>query len=192
MKKLITSIAIVFIIIASNAQTQSSTHLLFKGIPIDGTLNDYVSKMKQNGFTLLQMEDGMAMLKGDFAAYKNCMIGVVTLKQKDLVSKISVIFPECETWSDLSSNYFSLKKMLSEKYGNPTDNYEKFENNPSDDNSKMFEVKMNSCKYYTIYETDKGSIQLSIESSEMICYVSLSYFDKINGEIIRANAIDDL
>ena len=55
--------------------------------------------MKQNGFTHIGTEDGVAMLKGDFASYKNCIVGVATLKQKDLVSKITVIFPECDTWS---------------------------------------------------------------------------------------------
>jgi hypothetical protein len=48
---------------------QTSEHLSFKGVPIDGTLNEYVSKMKNSGFTLIGIEDGVAMLKGDFAAY---------------------------------------------------------------------------------------------------------------------------
>jgi len=73
---------------------QASEHLSFKGVPIDGTLNEYVSKMKQSGFTHLGTENGVAILKGDFAGYKDCHIGVSTLKQKDLVYKIGVLFPE--------------------------------------------------------------------------------------------------
>lgn len=98
---------------------QSSEHLSFKGVPIDGTLNEYVAKMKQSGFTMLGTEDGVAMLKGDFASYKGCIIGVSTLNGKDLVSKITVIFPSYESWSLLASNYFNLKEMLTEKYGQP-------------------------------------------------------------------------
>lgn len=175
------------------AQTQSSAHLVFKGVPIDGTLDEYVSKMKLNGFTHISTEDGVAMLQGDFAAYKNCIIGVSTLKQKDLVSKISVIFPECDTWSSLSSNYISLKEMLTEKYTKPSDNMEKFDGTqPRDDNSKMIEVRVDRCKYYTTYETEKGSIQLSIEHDGFRCFVMLTYYDKINGDIIKAKAKDDL
>jgi hypothetical protein len=194
MKKIITSLIVAFIALSSFAQIQSSVHLSFKGVPIDGTLNDYISKMKQNGFTHTGTEDGIAMLNGDFAAYKNCIVVVATLKQKDLVSKISVIFPESNTWSLLSSNYFSLKEMLTEKYGKPSECVEKFQSTygPDDDNSKMFQVKMNNCKYYTTYETEKGSIQLSIENNEMACYVMLAYYDKINSEIIKEKAIDDL
>lgn len=175
---------------------QKSEHLTFKGVPIDGTLNEYVSKMKQNGFTHLGTEDGTAILNGDFAGYKDCYVGVSTLKQKDLVHKIVVIFPERETWSTLSGNYFDLKKMLTEKYGKPSDVVEKFEGSSysqKDDNSKMYEVKMDRCKYYSIWLTDKGEIQLSIEHESVVgCFVRLVYFDKINSEIIKAKAIDDL
>lgn len=175
---------------------QKSEHLTFKGVPIDGTLNEYVSKMKQNGFTHLGTEDGTAILNGDFAGYKDCYVGVSTLKQKDLVHKIAVIFPERETWSTLSGNYFDLKKMLTEKYGKPSDVVEKFEGSSysqKDDNSKMYEVKMDRCKYYSIWLTDKGEIQLSIEHESVVrCFVRLVYFDKINSEIIKAKAIDDL
>lgn len=55
------------------AQT-SSEHLSFKGVPIDGTLNEYIYNMKKSGFTLIRTEDGVAMLKGDFAAYKDCFL----------------------------------------------------------------------------------------------------------------------
>ncbi len=127
MKNIFLSLIFALIAISSFAQIQSSDHLTFKGVPIDGTLNEYVSKMKQNGFTHTGTEDGVAMLTGDFAAYKNCIVGVVTLKQKDLVSKITVIFPESDTWSLLSSNYFSLKEMLTQKYGKPSECVEKFD-----------------------------------------------------------------
>lgn len=175
---------------------QTSEHLSFKGVPIDGTLDEYVSKMKQKGFTHIGTEDGTAILNGDFAGYKDCYVGVSTLNQKDLVHKIAVIFPERETWSTLSGNYFDLKKMLTEKYGKPSDVVEKFEGSSysqKDDNSKMYEVKMDRCKYYSIWLTDKGEIQLSIEHESVVrCFVRLVYFDKINSEIIKAKAIDDL
>ena len=193
------SIIIVLTTMISFVQAQetanSSEHLTFKGVPIDGTLNEYVSKLKRSGLTHIGIENGIAMLKGDFAAYKNCIIGVSTLKQKDLVSKIAVIFPECDTWSSLSNNYFNLKEMLTEKYGEPSESVEEFQSysQPSDDYSKMHEVGMNRCTYYTTYETGKGSIQLSIENDGFTTsFVQLMYFDKINGDIIRAKAIDDL
>jgi len=194
MKKIILSLMVSLLTLSSYSQMESP-HLSFKGVPIDGTLNEYVQKMKQKGFDYLGTEDGIAILTGDFAAYKGCTVGVSTLKQKDLVSKITVIFPNCETWAGLANNYYSLKDMLTEKYGMPADVTEKFQgySEPRDDNSRMHELKMDRCKYITIFEISKGSIQLSIgHNSVMSCYVLLSYFDKINGDVIRAKAMDDL
>jgi hypothetical protein len=188
-------ITLAFSLISTICFAQSSEHLAFKGVPIDGTLNEYVTKMKQNGFTHVQTENGTALLTGDFAGYKGCYIGVSTLKQKDLVHKIAVVFPDKATWSNLNGNYMDLKTMLSEKYGEPTNVVEAFERStqPTDDISKMYEVQFDRCKYYSTWSTNKGDIQLSIEHNGMTsCYVKLGYFDKINGNKIKDKAKDDL
>ena len=198
MKKITISIIVVLSTMISIAQTQintdSSGHLTFKGVPIDGTLDEYVSKMKKSGFIHKDTEDETAILEGDFASYKNCIVGVSTLKQKNLVSKIIVVFPDHDTWSSLSSNYFNLKEMLTEKYGNPSECVEKFQSyTPSDDGSKMYKVQLDACKYYTTYETEKGTIQLSIKHDGVTrCFVRLVYIDKINSETIKKEALNDL
>ena len=79
MKELIISLLVSLMTLTSFAQTESP-HLAFKGVPIDGTLNEYVQKMKQKGFDYLGTENGIAILTGDFAAYKGCTVGVTTLK----------------------------------------------------------------------------------------------------------------
>ena len=194
MKVKIILLLIAFMTITSN-YSQSSEHLVFKGVPIDGTLKEYVSKMVQDGFTDLGTEDGTAILNGEFAGYKDCNIGVTTLKQKDLVYKIAVIFPKKDTWSTLSGNYFDLKDMLTEKYGNPSEVVEKFDSSyqPRDDNNKIHFVKNDNCKYFSIWKTDKGEIKLSIQHQGYeSCYVTLSYSDKINSDIIKTKAKRDL
>ncbi len=179
----------------AQTKTDSSAHLIFKGVPLDGTLDEYVVKMKQNGFKHISTKDGIAMLQGDFAGYKDCYVGVSTLKQKDLVHKIAVLFSEKDTWSTLSGNYFDLKQMLTEKYGEPSSEEENFDtrSEPRDDGSKMFEVQFDRCKYYSIWETDKGEIQLSIDHNGVTsCFVKLAYLDKINSEAVKKQAMDDL
>jgi hypothetical protein len=111
------------------------------------------------------------------------------------VYKIGVLFPKQETWSRLSANYFDLKEMLTEKYGKPSDKVEKFDgySQPEDDFVKMLQVELDRCKYYSVWNTDKGEIQLSIDhDSKISCFVKILYFDKVNGGIINAKAKDDL
>jgi hypothetical protein len=184
-----------FLTIIGYTHSQTGDHLIFKAVPIDGTLDGYVSKMKQNGFMHLGTDEGTAILNGDFAGYKDCYVGVSTLKQKDLVYKIAVVFPDKKTWSTLLGNYVDLKEMLTEKYGKPSDVIEKFDGDsqPREDDDRMYKVKFDNCKYYSIWHTDKGEIQLSIEHESVTkCFVHLSYFDKINSNIIKAKAKDDL
>lgn len=184
------SVILVILVLAATtslAQVQSKAgsagHLTFLGVPIDGSLNAFVSKMEKNGFTKVDSEEGYALLVGEYASRKGSSVAVETLKQEDVVSKIAVMFPPCDTWSSLSSDYFSLKAMLTENYGNPSDHVERFRGAlPADDNSKLDKVKSNNSEYYTTYETPHGSIQLSIEHDKaQKCFVQLAYYDKING-----------
>lgn len=197
MKIALTSLFCVALTLASVAQnsTDTSGHLKFKGVPIDGTLSEYVNTMKKSGFTVIGTEEGVVLLKGDFAAYKDCVIGVATLKGMDVVSKITVIFPNHETWGNLSLNYFNLKELLTEKYGKPSEVVEEFNTypEPRDDNSRMHAVAMDNCKYQTRFELENGNIQLSIENDGFTSrFVMLSYYDRINSDKVRQKALDDL
>ena len=171
----------VFTTFSLKSQSTTSKHLAFKGVPIDGTLNEYVTKMKAAGFKLEGVEDGLALFTGDFAAYKDCMIGVRTLDGMDLVNKVTVIFPDVNTWSRLESNYSDLKELLTIKYGEPDRVNEEFEGTlpPRDDSSKMHELVMERCKYWSSFELENGIIQVSIEYSGN-AFVMLAYWDKIN------------
>lgn len=192
MKKIF--LAIVATILSISAFSQSG-HLTFKGIQIDGTLNQFVSNMKSAGFFSAGQKDGTVVLKGDFAGYKGCYIIVSTLRNKDLVSRIVVMFPECSNWSILDGNYSKLKEMLTTKYGEPSESVEEFQNSYAgrNDDFKMHELKMDRCHYQTIFQTDKGYILLRLMHDNYgKCYVLLAYYDKINGLEVEAAAMNDL
>lgn len=198
MKKTFLTVIVVLTAMISLAHAQvndgSSAHLTFKGVPIDGKLSQYIVKMEKSGFAHIGTEEGIAFFEGEFASYPGCFVFVVSLKEIDLVGKVAVVLPESDTWSILSNNYFTLKELLTEKYGEPSEIVEEFvDGEPSNDDMKMLAVKMDKCKYITSYETEKGTIDLSIEHQEsQSCSVLIQYYDKINGDIIRAKAIDDL
>lgn len=191
MKKLLISLFVILYTTIGQAQE----HLTFKGVPIDGTLDTYVANMKKAGFTFIGENDGIALLRGDFAGYRNCTIGVVTLKSIDIVNRISVLFDSHQDWNNIYVNYSSLKEMLTTKYGKYADCVEKFEgySEPRDDNGKMHELTMDRCKFYTIWETDKGSIELEIIKGNLGGgMVRLTYWDNINTMSVQEKAMDDL
>ena len=177
-----------------DAMMEKSSHLKFKGVPIDGTLKEFTTRMKRKGFKSVGSDDGLEILQGDFAAFKECVIYVSTLDNKDLVSRISVAFPKEETWEYLYGDYKHLKELLTEKYGQPSSVTEKFqERYIDDDNDRMYAVKMDKCKYETRFKTENGEIVLWIEHESVVsCFVMLTYKDKVNGSIIKNVAKDDL
>ena len=177
-----------------DAMMEKSSHLKFKGVPIDGTLKEFTTRMKRKGFKSVGSDDGLEILQGDFAAFKECVIYVSTLDNKDLVSRISVAFPKEETWEYLYGDYKHLKELLTEKYGQPSSVTEEFqERYIDDDNDRMHAVKMDKCKYETRFKTDNGEIVLWIEHESVVsCFVMLIYKDKVNGSIIKNVAKDDL
>ena len=111
-----------------------------------------------------------------------------------LLIVLSSLFPECNVWSSLEQNYNLLKSMLSQKYGVPTEVVEQFHGSPvpKTNNDKLFELSMDRCTWYTLYETPKGDIKLSLQKRDWDYFVSLMYYDKINTDAVRSSAIDDL
>ena len=189
MKRLLISIIAVFLASVMYAQNQ---HLTFKGVPIDGTLNDYVLKMKTAGFTHIETTDGVASLKGDFAGYKDCRIYVQTLKPKNLVSEIVVSFPTRSQWYEVHSDYHNLKEMLITKYGVPKKVKEEFVGNPSD-SGKLDQIGEYKGFYYSVFEVSNGHLTLIVEDELFGCgHVNLWYTDKINSAKVEADAMNDL
>ena len=196
MKKIIATLSFLMILMSSSF-AQNSEHLKFKGVPIDGTLNEYVNKMKQAGFVLEETEDGVALLSGEFAGYSDCIVGVKTLQKLNLVHEIVVLFPSQDKWAGLNYDYERLKTMLTKKYGEPDECMEKFNAPPymtMDDNDKMYQVERNNCEYYSKYDTNNGSISLTISNDgyEFGCRVKLFYTDKTNSEIFDDAVMEDL
>jgi hypothetical protein len=178
------------------AQTNSDTsrHFTFKGVTIDGTLDDFIVKLKKSGLTFVSTKDGVAQFKGEFSGYSNCTIYAIS--HKNLIYRVGVIFPIQSTWSGLSDNYFNLKRLLIEKYGEFTAIVKEEFQNPyvdDDDNSKMHEVRMGRCKYSLTTGTAEGVIELSISNIGVSnCFVKLIYEDKINSKIKEQQSKDDL
>lgn len=182
-----------FIMLAFCMGIQAQEHLSFKGVPIDGTLQEYIQKMYEKGFICKSKKNGIAEMYGDFAGFKSCMIRVSTLNDKDLVNTITVIFPQRKNWTELMTDYNTLKTMLTEKYQKSSEVVEKFNRYVSSDFSKMTALKSGEIEWYTDFKTDLGLIKLSIISMPTIeGAVILKYFDNKNSKIIHDAAIEDL
>ena len=169
-------------------------HLSFKGVPINGTLKAYTAAMVKAGFKSEGTQDGLSLLSGDFAGFKGCIVGVSTLKNCDVVNRIAVLFPEKETWSALLEDYEHLKDLLTEKYGEPEQNVERFNDRMYSDDSKIYAVNNGELEWYSVFSTELGDIELTLVGGTIgyKARVRLSYWDAKNSATVRQNALDDL
>lgn len=117
MKHFLLTLLLTFIVGVCSAQTE---HMKFKGVPMEGTLQTFTSKLKAQGFMPIGVQDGVSLLKGEFAGCKDCTICALADKS-GMICKVSVIFPAMDKWGDLEHCYSNYKSMLSEKYGAPRD-----------------------------------------------------------------------
>ena len=170
-------------------------HLSFKGIPINGTLKQYTAEMMKAGFKNEgTTKEGINVLSGDFAGFKGCYVCVMTIKNCDVVNRISVLFPEKETWSALIDDYEFLKELLTEKYGLPTEEIEEFTRPVYSDNSKIHAISNGEIEWYSVFRTDLGDIELTLIQGSIgyKARVRLTYWDAQNTSTVRQNALDDL
>ncbi len=181
---------------------EESEHLFFKGVPIDGSLEEYVARMKYVGFEYQgKQDDSTVVLQGDFAGFKNCKVGVAAIQPLGIVNQITVSFPEREDWPSLERDYNALKALLTEKYGKPSECVEEFlglysrELGSNTEGDKLMALKTDACTWRAVYRVPKGRIELSVENhGGMIgeSRVVLRYYDKINSEAVKQQALDDL
>lgn len=188
MKHFLLTLLLTFAVSISYAQTE---HMKFKGIPMEGTLQTFTNKLKSKGFKHVGIQNGISLLKGEFAGYKDCTIGAVA-DMNGMICKVSVSFPAMNKWEDLERCYLNYKYMLSEKYGEPKDCVERFNIRHIGDEFKICELEIDRCKYYSIFSGDNGEIQLEITHQRDTCYIMLSYFDNVNQEKLRKQIMDDL
>ena len=172
---------------------QESAHLTFKGIPIDGTLQAYVQKLKNAGFSFSKYSDSgnMAFLNGTFTGKPVEVIVVASPKTKT-VWKVSVYYPEQVSWYSIKTDYYDLVASLTQKYGNPTDHYEFFMDPYYEgDGYEMQAVRMEKCHFISAFESSKGVISCEISKYEQL---KVSYEDSLNSSKMRTereNAVQE-
>lgn len=193
MRKFFFSLFFVCAAFAVALARKDTVHLTFEGIPIDGTLKKYVSKMKRAGFACIETRDGVAVFRGDFAGFENCTIAVATLESTDKVNAVGVVLPERKDWASLENDYRRMKTMLAGQYGDPSDCAETFRGGtPESDSSRLSKLKGDECMWYATYRTPEGDVRLSV-GHQMFTgryVVQLCYSDRINTD--AAQAVEDL
>ena len=156
-------------------------HLTFKGIPIDGTRIQFVSKLKAKGFKEISnpyLDSHLSLLEGEFIG-RNSKVYVVT--KSNLVGKVHCEFEFGKDWDNIVNFYTYCKSLYSKKYGEPCVNSEKMPENYQHSGLVFWGIKNGEVEYTSMFKTDLGYIVLKIDSSDGVSgTLFIAYEDKKN------------
>lgn len=185
------SVTLCLICIFSNAQI-ANTHILFMGIPLNGTVEVFSLRLEEKGFTKVGEKEGSINYYGKFAN-ELVKLTLVASPRTNTVCKIVIDFPEKESWSQLRNDYLEKKTLYNRKYL-LTDEYEFFSSPYEEgDGYEMRAVVRDKCKFITFFSTEGGHIWVEICEK---CCIRVTYEDTINihvaNEELQSNAYDDI
>lgn len=161
----------------------SGDHLTFKGISIEGNVDDVINSLRNMGYTEIQPYSSYehnAVLQGTFAGITDCLIVVMGTSVSKTAYTIGVCFPKSFDWHSLKSQYLLFKEKLSQKYGLPI-SQEKFMFPFSEgDGLEIFTLRAKACTYMSAFIIEHGKVGVAITSD---CQVDIMYIDKEGSEL---------
>lgn len=179
MKKFLMFLSVCLFSITAYAQED---HLTFKGISLDGPLDQFSSELKSKGFSTVDSGADYAIFEGDFGG-EDCTITIFATPESKIVYQAVVKINE-SSWATLKSTYNEYKTLLRSKYGKG-ESYEDFESPYYEgDGYEMTAVRIGKCNYFTKYELTNGKIIVAITKIDKGS-VLLYYTDSINDKIAK-------
>lgn len=184
MKKIYLLIATLFVSCMLCAQTSSTEHFTFKGVPIDGSISEFVSRLQEVGYTPSNFDEKSAELTGAFGGEYDCKIAVFATPKSHKVYNLLVIMSTSSSWNSLKSDYKEYKSMLTTKYGKPKTSVERFKDPYYEgDGYEIQAFRLNKGLYVSWFETESGVVTLAISYLEGGARIVMIYTDNINNNL---------
>lgn len=207
MKKIIVALSLVIASVSLFAQAP-----LFKGVAIEGNINDFMTKLKAKGCVFEERTKAsdtgseVVRMNGSYAGYHNCQIILFADGQGKEIESVRIIMPlKCykygesfdgfsDNYKDVRSMYLDVKSKMTEKYGNPVVTYENEINTyHGGELRKIAEMGVYGCGW-----TDEGlnriSLMITVEEVDYDYFanVRVEITNKSSAEKSRENVLDDM
>ncbi len=171
----------------------NAEHLKFKGIPIDGTPQEFVKELVTKGFHDPFEHNGVWIVEGPFAGYNNTRVYVSSTN--NLVFAVSAYIDFSDNWPPVKAAYERLKSSLASKYGVKPQVEEYFPSDLSEGSGLEYLAFIdNRASYLSVFNVPHGIIKLTITRLKEAdgFEILLAYFDTANGLSCYDNLEDDL
>lgn len=179
MKRIYVVAILVFISFGVIAQSKTKKHLEFEGVPINGTLYEFLGSLAFEDCTFKSEGENDAWLSIHRGLYKDWDVVIKYIPKSKFVYEVYVESPYQNTWDSLLLSYEIQKKKLIEEYGEPSICVEKFLGDTifNSDSLKFEYLRDDKCAYWTEFNLPFGDIILQMTSSACI---GVNYIDNKN------------
>ena len=146
----------------------------FAGIPVDGYLNEVVSKFTQKGFQLksdnLSQKPVVSMVGSNLSTKIELFIAYHPTTKE--VWRFSVYLAEAKDWKQLKSEYLDHRAILIDKYGQPLSSQSAFKSPYIEgDGNEMEAVTNEKIKFESVW-LNKSSISITKWKQVKIDYIN--------------------
>lgn len=165
-------IAAVSILCSIAGFAQTSGHLEFEGVPVNGKVDDVVMALKAKKFKQI---DESSTLKGKVMGQKATIVVASTPDG----SSVYLILVNCETkksWEHVRTCFESMKMQLRLRYGDPVLYKEEFDS-PLAEADPIKALQYGNCTFIDHFKAPGGEIILSIGKDAV---VQIYYVDTTN------------
>lgn len=173
------NIFLLLLIILLNA-CFSEKHLEFENVPINGSIYEFANELIKLGFTESQITTGNQVKLNGVFLEKHCEIYVDGTGKTETAYKVTVNMPR-EVMDSLVFSYGELQRLYKLKYGNGTSKYQQYKDTDRFLFNEPKRARRLSKGDFTRYNTKPGNIILEVREG----YISITYSDKINTEIMK-------
>lgn len=187
MKRIITFLLVCLIGLTAYSQE----HLKFKGIEIDGKIEQMAKKLEAAGFECTSPDK--SSFKGVFAG-REASISVFT-NMVDNVYRIAVSYDMSNTpWRAIKTEMVVFEENLTKKYGAPTSAIYEFDRHYADGSGREINGFMMERNHWsTNWEIETGNIGIMFAQGKMTPPMIIIYYqDKLNYQVQEEQIYDDL
>jgi len=140
----------------------------FLGIKVGGTTTECVTKLKTKGFKYISKSGNVTEMKG-LVNNINMQLFIVETPLSKKVWKFSIYLPEIKNWYNLKSEYLDYKKTLTEKYGEPEQEFDYFTSPYYEgDGYELSALRIEKCVYSAYWKN--VNLEISKYSQVRISY----------------------
>lgn len=192
MKKFLFTLALTLSVINIMAQE----HLTFMGIPIEGSMSEFCEKIKEKGFTPIDIKNDLSVFTGRFTG-EDVMIFISAPNDGQNVSAIVVNYSESEVWNTLVTSYNYYKNLYTRKYGEPDATKEYNPEYGGSNTALMYALRQEQVDYYSQWRITGGTIHLTIRkgldiNSTFGGRVCIMYLDTQSDDINTQKYLEDI